>query len=983
MGVVYKAHDTKLDRTVALKFLPPHLTKSEEDKQRFIREAKAAAALNHPHICTIYNVDEHDGDQFIVIEYVDGVTLRDKMNASPLTTGGLQGGLSIDTAISYTIQIAEALDEAHTKGIVHRDIKPENIMIDSKDRIKVMDFGLAKLKGTGNLTKSGSTVGTMAYMSPEQIQGQEVDHRSDIFSFGIVFFEMLTGIRPFRGDHEAALMYSIVNEEPSSLRSYMSNPPEELVHLFDELLAKEPDVRLSSSTELMASLDALRTVATTLERQGTADSLSPAHSEQDEDGSSTTISIALPGGGLWEISFGGMSLWVGTLALLAVVLLVGWWFVGSDVGADQIAVEELEPDRVAVFPFAVRGAEELDYLGEGMVELMSRSLDGAGTLTTVDPMVVLSRTAREFSTEVLGPEEARSIAAGFGAGRFVLGSILRVGEEIHLSGRWYGTDGEELGGAEVRASGEAEILFSIDALAREAISVLVGDGTDLRDRLAAETTSSVQALKAYLEGQAAYRSQDWSAAYEAFERAVAEDPDFALAHYRLSQAAGFTDSYVSLESARRAVELSEALPERDRLLIKANSAYVQGRPETAERLYRQIVDTYPGDVEAWYMLGEVLFHFSRARGRSATDARLAFETALRLDPAANEALYHLIDIAAIERDTTLLDSLTTGLEQRNLTPQNETAFRIARHYLLDESSEFKFNEQNPPAVRIPAFVLMLWGDFHHAKALFRTWTDPARPLERQVTAHRHIHAMLVAQGQLDAAREALQSIAQLDSAVYVMERARLATLPFLPEGLIDYDEQLELLEQISALDPDDIDGQIEQLYLTGLLHAALEDREGALEAADSLKEMEPPALSPSGPSDLARGIEAELAHLDNRPEQALQHLEALEFRGNPTMIHITLNTAVRERFLRAELLAEDGRFKEALGWYNTFDGYFGVDLHYLGTVHRGRARVLEKLGRTEETIEAHERFLELWENADPVFELMSEEARKRLEHLTG
>ncbi len=254
MGVVYKARDTKLDRTVALKFLPPHLTQSEEDKQRFTREAKAAAALNHPHICTIHNVDEHDSNQFIVMEYVDGVTLRDNITSSPLDKWGLQGGLSIDTAISYAIQIAEALSVAHDKGIVHRDIKPENIMIDSKDRIKVMDFGLAKIKGSMNLTRSGSTVGTARYMSPEQIQGGELDARSDIWSFGVVLYEMLTGQAPFQGDYEPALLYQILNESPSPIDRYRDDVSEELEKCILRMLEKEPDARYDSFQSVIKDL---------------------------------------------------------------------------------------------------------------------------------------------------------------------------------------------------------------------------------------------------------------------------------------------------------------------------------------------------------------------------------------------------------------------------------------------------------------------------------------------------------------------------------------------------------------------------------------------------------------------------------------------------------------------------------------------------------------------------------------------------------
>jgi serine/threonine protein kinase len=258
MGVVYKALDTKLDRTVALKFLPLHLTKSEEDKLRFIREAKAAGALNHPHICTIYSVEEYEGQQFISMEYVDGVTLREKIESSPLSKGGLQGGLSLDTAMSFALQIAEALSEAHEKGIVHRDIKPENLMVDSKNRIRVMDFGLAKLKEEKNLTKTGSTVGTVAYMSPEQIQGDEVDHRSDIFSFGVVLYEMLTGKTPFRGEHEAAMMYSIVNEEPIPIQGEIAEQYPQLIYILERTIEKYPEDRYQSITDLVGDLKRLK-----------------------------------------------------------------------------------------------------------------------------------------------------------------------------------------------------------------------------------------------------------------------------------------------------------------------------------------------------------------------------------------------------------------------------------------------------------------------------------------------------------------------------------------------------------------------------------------------------------------------------------------------------------------------------------------------------------------------------------------------------
>jgi eukaryotic-like serine/threonine-protein kinase len=260
MGIVYKAEDTKLDRIVALKFLPHHLTANDAEKARFLQEAKAASSLNHPNVCTIYGIEEHDGQQYIEMEYVDGVTLRQIIPIEKLSE-----------VIAYAIQIADALQEAHSKGIVHRDIKADNIMLNSKKQIKVMDFGLAKLKGTLKLTRTSSTVGTLAYMAPEQIQGQDVDQRSDIFSFGVVFFEMLTGKLPFRGDHEAAIMYSIVNEEPESVHRYKPELPAELLHILGRALEKDPADRYQSAQEMQIDIRRMQKQSTKVSRTSMAD----------------------------------------------------------------------------------------------------------------------------------------------------------------------------------------------------------------------------------------------------------------------------------------------------------------------------------------------------------------------------------------------------------------------------------------------------------------------------------------------------------------------------------------------------------------------------------------------------------------------------------------------------------------------------------------------------------------------------------------
>ncbi len=261
MGVVYKAEDTKLDRIVALKFLPARLNPSEQDKARFVQEAKAAAALNHPNICSIIDIDEHEGPHgdrqlFIVMEFVDGQTLKHLVASTP---GSI---LPLKRSIEIGAQIAEGLAAAHQKGIIHRDIKPENIMIRKDGIAQIMDFGLAKLRDSASrasrLTKEGSTVGTAGYMSPEQVQGQDVDHRSDIFSLGVLLYELFTGSLPFKGVHETALAYEIVNMDPPPMSSVQAGIDPSLDAIVLECLEKDPRERAQSAAQLAIDLKRYR-----------------------------------------------------------------------------------------------------------------------------------------------------------------------------------------------------------------------------------------------------------------------------------------------------------------------------------------------------------------------------------------------------------------------------------------------------------------------------------------------------------------------------------------------------------------------------------------------------------------------------------------------------------------------------------------------------------------------------------------------------
>jgi serine/threonine protein kinase/Flp pilus assembly protein TadD len=248
MGVVYLAEDTKLKRKVAIKFLPRNISSNKEDRKRFEIEAQAAAALNHPNIAHIYAIEEADDEIFIVMEYINGIELKEKISSGPI---------QFDEAINIAIQIAEGLDVAHKKGIVHRDIKSSNIMITEESKAKIMDFGLAKIISEPELTKIGSTVGTAAYMSPEQTKGEEVHHRTDIWSFGVVMYEMLTGELPFKGDYEQATIYSILNEDPRSIGELRHDTSSLLTQIIQKTLQKNPVDRYQTTKDIIEKLNAV------------------------------------------------------------------------------------------------------------------------------------------------------------------------------------------------------------------------------------------------------------------------------------------------------------------------------------------------------------------------------------------------------------------------------------------------------------------------------------------------------------------------------------------------------------------------------------------------------------------------------------------------------------------------------------------------------------------------------------------------------
>jgi serine/threonine protein kinase/tetratricopeptide (TPR) repeat protein len=597
MGVVYKAHDTRLDRRVALKFLPPHLTAKDEDKQRFIQEAKAAAALNHPHICTIHNVEEHDGTQFIVMEYIDGVTLRQKSEVSDQRSASGGPGtwhLEPGTAIDYTIQIAEALAEAHEKGIIHRDIKPENIMVDSKNRIKVMDFGLAKLRGAMNLTKAGSTVGTVAYMSPEQIQGKEVDHRSDIFSFGVVLYEMLTGRTPFRGEHEAAMLYSIVNEEPQPVSSSIPDVSSQLENLIERTLEKDPSDRYQSMEDLLSDLRRLKRKTSKKIAIPISTVSTPSSASGRPQPASTQTRVATRS----QIFYSAVIL---LLVITAAATYLLFFLPETPV------TPSLNSNRVFVAAFENRtGDPTLDPIGRLVSDWITQGIlhnELAEVITTTTMLQMIQNVGL-----VGGGLEDRikliEIAEATQSGILVSGMFHQVGEEIQLHAQIIDVQKNDviLTLEPVRGP-RSEPMKAINELQQKimgALAIHIFPGSDIRMVI---DPPIYEAYVEFLEGYR-YFGLDYAKAFEHFHRAIGIDPEFVSPKRSLAVGYGNLGQYAIADSILRSIDIERhRLSPYDRYYIDWYKFSLQGREEEALAALLHIESMTPMEPIANYLVG--------------------------------------------------------------------------------------------------------------------------------------------------------------------------------------------------------------------------------------------------------------------------------------------------------------------------------------------------------------------------------------------
>ncbi len=971
MGRVYKVYDTEVREKLALKLLNPETASDEQTIDRFRNELKLARTISHRNICRMHDLGREEGAYYITMEYVPGEDLKGLIHRI--------GGLPIGKAVSVAIQVCEGLAEAHRVGVVHRDLKPQNIMIDRDGNARIMDFGIARSIKAKGITGANMMIGTPEYMSPEQVDGQEADRRSDIYSLGIVLFELVTGRLPFEGDSPLSIAVKQKTEAAPDPASLNPQVPEDLRRAILKCLEKAGERRYQAAEELAADL-----VKVEKSLPKTTQPLPigrPATSKQ--------ITVRLPSKKVWIPA---------VAAILAVAAFVIWQLIPERASARR---------SIAVMGFQNQtGDPTFDYLQETIPNLLITSLEQSGhfRVTSWQQLRDLLRRSGKAPAAVLDEEAGFDICRREGIETLAVGFYTKAGETFVTDVKVLdATTRQTLKTAQARGEGPASILKTqIDEISR-AVSRGIGLPTlkieKAQPKIVDLTTNSLEAYNYFLRGRDELERFFSDDARRSLEKAVGLDPEFAIAWLYLSNACNeLADTKARNEALEKARQFSGKATEKERLNIEAYYAWrIEQNPEKRLRLLRELTEKYPAEKYAHFSLGSYY-----QNNRLYPEAVAEYERALSLDPnfgyAMNELAYVLVKMGDLAKGLAYLERYA-AINPDDPNPKDSIAELYMRMGKLDESVA-KFKEV---LAAKPDFYLS-WASLAYVFALQENYDEANRCLEELIARAPSPSARSEGVWQRAYYRYLLgrwdQSLADFSALHSLAEKAgvefQAATTNWI-SGFIradrkEYDFARQAFDSFSAWNnkvnaSNRAFAPVAQIFF----HGWVDLRQGQLGSARAaVKEIEPLlARLGSGPREASTFLfgllTAEVALAENSVEEAIGAAEKL-----PQRILPTLRTAdivnYNQPFLKdvlARAYWKKGDLDKAAAEYRklmTIDPTNQVRYLIHPLYHYRLGRVLEEKGDTAGARAEYGKFLEYWKDADPSHPELSD-ARKRLASL--